>query len=229
VGSSDTLELRTSLLGDPPLSMGHWEVVLPPGLALLTGDLRGSDLTLAKSGYFTASGCAYVRCERWGDFRISYGMQAAQDSTNWSTLEGAVLVHAKADSFATEVSWPDFLRRFVVDGVHYREHSFKLIPLDPGEDERVSTEVGPNGTLQPAPAIHRESAIRASSAAGDSTVEVPVWVAVDRAGRVKAVEPTTGPAAEAAWKWTFTPVQSLGRPVSMLYLIRVPVSSTGKQ
>lgn len=225
VGSSDSLGLGIWVGSDLPLTTARWKVVLPPGLTFLSGELGGTELVRGDRSNHKYTR-AYVRCERLGDFRIHYNIRAAKDSTNWSSMESAVLVHITPDSFASGETLSDRLRRIVVDGVHYRSQYLKLIPLDPGEDERVGPEVAESVSLQPAPVIHRESAIRASSAAGDSTVEVPVWVVVDRTGRVKAVEPTTGPAAAAAWKWTFTPAQSLGRPVSMLYLIRVPVATT---
>lgn len=225
VGTGDTLRLSYTLGSDLPLSNVRWEVVIPSGLALISGEVGGTELTRGSNMNWRHPE-ARVRCERWGDFKIAYSIRAAQDSANWASCEGAVLVHATPESLTCRVSGPDFLERTVVDGVHYRNYVARLIPLDPGEDERVGPEVLSNASIEAAPAIHRESAVRPAGAAVDSTAEVPVWVVIDRAGRVKAVDPATGPAAEAARKWTFEPAMSLGRPVTMLYLIRVPVRNT---
>jgi hypothetical protein len=245
LGSGDTLAIQCSSFFDWPLKTARWNIALPAGLAFLNGTLERSDVAVGPSerhGAYAYSGVdhASVRCEHWGDFEVWAHLHAAEDSLNWSGGSFCLLVHVTQESLTVNkypFPFGHVRRRTVVDGVHYREQNFMLIPLDPGEDEEVAPGLASAANLQSAPVIHKEAAARAYATVSDSTIEVRVWVAVDREGRVKAVRPydpnpepgipadAKAAALDAAQKWTFTPAQSLGRPVSMLYLIRVPVAT----
>lgn len=228
LGTSDTLDLQVRLGSDLPLTKADWQIELPPGLIFLAGELHGSGLNPGPQVNWKNTH-ALVRCEHWGDFKVAFTIRAAADSANWSSYEQVLAVHVTPDSFTSEVLRGQRQQSIVVDGLHFRQQLLRLIPLDPGEDERIGPEVDAKVYQQPAPAIHREAVVRAAEAVDDSTTEVPVWVVVDRNSRVKATDPATGPAAEAARKWTFEPAISLGRPITMLYLIKVPVvAATGR-
>ncbi|HEY5956466.1 MAG TPA: hypothetical protein VIV60_07940, partial [Polyangiaceae bacterium] len=239
-GTSDTLRIRVIPGVDPPLAHGHWEVSLPSGMTLLAGDLRRAGPTATLRGVYEAR----VRCDHWGDFELTCHIEAAKDSVASSSLSYSVQVHVTAESLAVSDTRRRLRRETVFNAIHYRLHSGWWIPLDPGEDAEVEPGYDSAANLLSAPATRRESAMRAGLGTSDSTVEVPVYVVVNRAGCVKAVEATTSvatfdpvrrtfvatpgrmitsadltAASAAAWKWTFAPAHSLGRPVSMLYLI----------
>ena len=223
------------MIADEPLTNSRWEVVLPPGLARLSGALSGAALERGASGNNFSLGEALVLVERPGLFHIGLSVLASRDSSTWSRLEYNHVIRVSPDSFETvkQIDWSTLRDQVVMDGVHYGICELEAVPLDPGEDEQ-DVPIHPfYGLDKGPPVVEQHAAKRPRIASAVGTIEVPIRVAVDRTGRVKAVSvsdawgraptPDEQAALEAARKWRFTPTIQKGRPVTALYLIRVPV------
>ena len=121
---------------------------------------------------------------------------------------------------------------YVCDGVHYRRDGPWWVPLDPGEEV---IEPATHPRVGEAPTLYAERGVRPMSLSDSSSVDVPVLVAVNRAGRVKDAQPyglqrgiseaSKRVAIAAAWKWRFAPAMTKGQPISTIYVIMVPVSA----
>lgn len=241
LGSSDTIRVRVAAGFDPAYGRsGEWELVIPPGMSRLSGRTEAHGAKRDVEGAHDL----YLRCERWGDFELLATMTAMQDSLNYVRNDYRAALHVTADSFTVRnhpTPYGFVLRQYVIDGVHYRWHGVWWLPLDPGETEETALGFDSSANIHSAPVIHVETAAHIGSAPSDSSITVPVWVAVDRSGHVKdarLVNPnrergisqaTKAAALVAAWKWRFAPAYSLGRPVSTLYVIKVPVAARADQ
>jgi hypothetical protein len=228
VGVSDTIRLTQNVnVRYGGAATWRWKTILPAGLSVLSGTIEEDAGRLSVSKAYEA----LIRCEQWGRFEILGSITATSDSANWITDDVRLILHATEDSFY--VSRNGHVRlEYVVDGVHYRREGGWWAPLDPGE-ELIEPVTHPK--VGEAPTLHAERAVRPMSSSDSSSVDVPVLIAVSRAGRVKDAQ-VYGPqrgiseaskrvAIAAAWRWRFAPAMSKGQPISAIYVIMVPVSA----
>jgi len=231
----DTMEVYIDVQFRRPCTLwrGEWHVTLPEGLEHVGGKLAGSGLTSEIRGRHVVR----ARRSRWGEFQIRGSFKTGVDSLNWTSHDIVVEAHCSPGQYSFHHNPPpDFgilNRKHVLGGVHHREmlSAWLWLPLDPGEDEPVEHGFDMRLHKSPVPARYKQTSRFASAATSDSSVQVPIIVAVSRDGLVKdTYTPNLGvpraildSAVVAARKWRFEPAVSLGRPVSALYTIKVPV------
>lgn len=230
---TDTLRVRVRAGFDASYGRsGEWSVAVPPGMSYVSGLTNARGAKRDVEGSFDL----YLRCDRWGDFEITATMSAVHDSLNFVRNDYRAVVHITADSFVVrDHPYPNgfLLKQYVVDGIHYRRHGPWWLPLDPGETADIELGFDSESRLASPPTLHAESAEQATRAGRDTVFGVPIYVAVDRTGRVKLARlnvrhecipaPIQQAALVAAQNWRFKPATSLGRPVTTLYLINVSV------
>ncbi len=227
IGASDTIAVKqiVNVRYEHP-TRGKWSTGLPQGLTLCSGVTDGEGNRAEVSRVHEA----LVRCDGWGSFEMRGSLFAAVDSANWAADESFISFILTPDTFGV-VKYGHVRFDCVVDGVHYRRQGVWWTPLDPGE---AVIEPSTRPRVGEAPTVHVERAVRPMSSTDSSSVEIPVLVAVSRAGRVKDAQPygllrgvseaSKQAAVAAAWKWRFAPAMSKGQPISMIYVIKVPVS-----
>ena len=235
--SSDTLLIHATVHFLSPCEAwrGEWRVTLPEGLEHVSGQLEGSGLTAQIRGVHEIR----ARRTRWGAFQIRGSFRTGVDSLNWTSHDNLLEMQATIDSFFVANRpahhYGILNRVHMLGGVRHRKVHWSggtWLPLDPGEDEAIEPGFYEHMFKSPLPAMHKESGRFAGASASDSTIHLTVLVAVNRAGLVKDVytypapitpRPILDSAVVAARKWRFEPAISLGRPVSALYSIKVPV------
>lgn len=235
--SPDTLRILATIHFFSPCEAwrGEWRVTLPEGLEHVSGPLEGRGLTAQIRGVHEIR----ARRTRWGAFQIHGSLKTGVDSLNWTSHELLVEIRTSPDYFAAVGGPPPGLgvrnQKHVLGGLHHRKVHWSggtWLPLDAGEDEAIEHGFYERLNKAPLPTTYKESARFAGASASDSTIHLTVLVAVSRSGLVKDVytynapitpRPILDSAVVAARKWRFEPAVSLGRPVSALYSIRVPV------
>lgn len=228
VGVSDTILLTQVInVRYEGAATWKWRSILPAGLIKVSGTVEEDAGKLAVS-----KACeALIRCERWGSFEILASIVATVDSAHWTADDVRLILRVTKDSFY--ISRNGHVQfEYVVDGVHYRAEGGWWVPLDPGEEV---IEPATHPRVGEAPTLYAERAVRPMSLSDSSSVNVPVLVAVNRAGRVKDAQPyglqrgiseaSKRVAIAAAWKWRFAPAMTKGQPISTIYVIMVPVSA----
>lgn len=212
---------------------GKWSIELPEDIVLVSGSTSGFGGTGSIRGVHPFR----VKPLRWGTFMLRGTFRTAVDSLNWTGHDFVGELRIAPDSLVYRrhpLPYGIINQWHVVAGVHHRRFWPRgtWLPLDPGESEEIEPGFDERSFKSPPQASKKVFGATAEATAEDSTVFVPVLVAVDRNGGVKDVythmrvfrRVILDAAVEAARQWTFPPSKSYGLPASALYEIQVPVT-----
>ena len=230
----DTITVEVLVGFDEPCEQwtGAWSITLPKDVVLISGPAGGLGSTSSIRGVHRLR----IKPLRSGTFLLRGTFRTALDSLNWTSHEFVGELRIAPDSLVYKrhpLPYGIANQKHVMAGVHHRRFWPRgtWLPLDPGETEEVEPGLDERLFRSPPPASKKAFGVAGGASTDDSTVFVPVLVAVDRNGNVKDVythmrvvpRPMLDAAVEAAREWAFPPAESYGMPVSALYEIQVPV------